>query len=279
MLFHYLQAIILGVVQGITEFLPVSSTAHLIIVQDLFNLDPATYGLSFDMFTNLGTVLAVIIFFWNDLKDIFGSLRLMPPGKMTGKQKLPWLIILATIPVGLIGMALESRIESDFRSLYVIATSLVVVGLVMIAAEKSAGRRKPKENVTPRPFQVIWTGLSQAIALIPGVSRSGITISTGMFLGMDRVTAARYSFLLSVPITAAATLKKLADFGSEVSAGNVASDVLVFYFLGAITSFIAGYFTLRFLLSFYSRSTLTSFAYYRFALALVLIIMIQFGGL
>ncbi|MEI6477451.1 MAG: undecaprenyl-diphosphate phosphatase [bacterium] len=274
---HIIQAIILGAVQGITEFLPVSSTAHLIITEKLFGLNQATYGLSFDMFINLGTIAAVLIFFWSDLRDIFGRLRLPSGAKpLAAKEQMPWLILGATVPVGLLGMLLQKRIETQFRSLSYIAASLVIVGILMIVAEVITWRRD--HNVEPTPLQIVATALSQCLAFVPGVSRSGITITTGLFLGMDRVTAARYSFLLSVPITIAATGKKLLDFVSLIHSQGIAADVLAFYLVGAVVSFITGYFTLKFLLRFYTRYSLTSFAYYRFALALVLLILIaRFG--
>lgn len=260
---HYLQAIILGTVQGVTEFLPISSTAHLIITQKIFGLDQSTYGLTFDMFTNLGTILAVIIFFWKDLRVIFGDLRF--------SNKTPWLILLSTIPVGLVGLLLEKKIETSFRSLWVIVFTLVFVGFVMIAAEKFSKFKSDK----PKPWQIVITSLSQILALIPGVSRSGITISTAMFSGLDRVTAARYSFMLSLPITMAATAKKLLDFSGEIGSKNLPNDVIIFYVLGAVFSFITGYLTLQFLLKFYQKYSLTSFAYYRFILAGILILIIS----
>ena len=274
MLLDLLKAVVLGTVQGITEFLPVSSTAHLIITEKLFKLDQNVYGLSFDMFINLGTLIAVIAFFWSDLKDIFGRMRLPSSKKPLSKQeKLPWLIILATIPVGLVGLALEKKIESDFRSLEVIVFSLIIVGILMILVERFS---KPSTKAgEPTSLQIVLTSLSQCIALIPGVSRSGITISTAMALGVDRVTAARYSFMLSIPITLAATLSRLVKFGSAVVQGTVAGDVILFYCVGGLTSLIVSFLTLRFLMVYYKKHSLTSFAIYRFVLAAVLILVIN----
>ena len=276
-MFHLLIAAILGSVQGLTEFLPVSSTAHLIISEKLLNVDQATYGLSFDMFTNIGTIAALLIFFWADLKELFGRLRL-PKGKpLSNDEKVPWYILLATIPVGLVGFLLEKRIETQFRSLLVIAISLAVVGILMILAENYS--KKLTRVTNPTPVQVLLISLSQCLAFVPGVSRSGITISTAIFLKLDRVTAARYSFMLSIPITLIATLKKLLDFGKVIHTNGIEANVLTFYVIGALFSFVVGYFALKFLLKFYRNYSLATFAYYRIGLALVLIILIGKFGL
>src|SRR5690606_36123739 len=160
-------------IQGVTEFLPISSTAHLIIFQRVFGLDPETYGLSFDMFTNLGTLSATVLFFRQDLADIFGRLRLPNTSRpLSTNEKLPWTILLSTIHVGLVGMLLQDRIESDFRSLYVVAFSLAAVGLLMLFVERYARHAQESE---PRTSQVYGISLAQCLAFLPGVSRSGIT--------------------------------------------------------------------------------------------------------
>jgi len=172
-----LQAVVLGAVQGVTEFLPVSSTAHLILLQRLFGLSQETYGLSFDMFTNLGTLAATVIFFRADLAGIFGRLRLPLGRPLSAPEKLPWTILLSTIPVGLVGMLLQKRIETSFRTLPVIAASLAAVGLLMICVEM---RGRHNQTTEPRTSQVYGISLAQCLAFVPGVSRSGITISTAM---------------------------------------------------------------------------------------------------
>jgi undecaprenyl-diphosphatase len=272
MIIHLLQAFVLGAVQGITEFLPISSTAHLIIGERLFSLDQNTYGLSFDMFTNLGTVIATIVFFWKDLVDIFGRLRLPSSSKpLSQDEKLPWTLLIATIPVGLAGLVLQKRIESDFRTFPIIAASLIIVGILMIWVEKKSKHTQKSE---PSTKQVFGISLSQIIAFIPGVSRSGITISTAMGMGFDRVAAARYSFLLSLPVTTAAIVLQLAKFGKGLSENGISGDVASFYIVGGLTSLIVGYLTIKFLLDFYRKYSLASFAYYRFALAAVLIVSV-----
>lgn len=272
MLTHLLQAAILGAVQGISEFLPISSTAHLIIFEKLFKLDPVTYGLSFDMFTNLGTLLATFIFFRNDIKDLLSRLRIPSSSKpLTAAEKLPWTILLATIPVGISGVVLQDRIEHDFRTLPIIATSLVLVGIVMIVVERTA---RHSQSTEPTTKQVFGISLSQIIAFFPGVSRSGITISTGMGMGLSRVTAARYSFLLSLPITTAAVALQLAKFGKSSLETGLAGEVIAFYMVGVAVSLLVGYATIKYLLDFYTKYSLATFAYYRFALAGILAILI-----
>lgn len=267
---HFLQAIILGMIQGITEPLPVSSTAHTAIIQRLFDLDQSIYGLTFDMFINIGTTTAVIAFFWKDLVRVFSSMRLPIRKKLTTPERLPWIILIACIPAGLAGLILEKRIASDFRSPFVIAASLVIIGLIMILAERwstGKGSSNPTEN------HLLQIGLAQALAVIPGVSRSGITISAGLLSGLDRVTAAEYSFFLSIPITLAAILKRLVEFVHQIRLHEVSVDVLTFYLVGAVASYITAYLTLRFLLAFYSRYSLKAFAWYRFALAGVILLL------
>jgi undecaprenyl-diphosphatase len=269
MLIQLLQAAILGAVQGVTEFLPISSTAHLAIVQKMFGLDAKTYGLTFDMFTNLGTLTATVIFFWKDLKSIFGRLRFPTAARpLSNEDKLPWTILLSTIPVGVVGLRLKDRIETDFRSLWVIAFTLAAVGILMILVEKYA-RHTQKD--APKTSQVWGISLSQCLALVPGVSRSGITISAGMLQGLDRVTAARYSFLLSLPITTAAALSQMAKLGKTIAKEGMPSEVAAFYAMGGVVSLIVGYLTIKFLLDFYRKYSLASFAYYRILLSAIIL--------
>lgn len=269
---YYLQALILGAVQGVTEFLPISSTAHLIIFEKIFHLDPKAYGLSFDMFINLGTVVAALIYFWKDLRSIFGSLRLKPLGsKYTQAELLPWRMIVVTLILAVIGFIFEKQISADLRSLPVIAGSLVVVAFLMMAAEKKLAENK-KPSLQLDSTRTYLIGLSQALAFIPGVSRSGITISTGLFSGLNRVTAARYSFLLSVPITLAAIVKRLLTFESLIAKQGISHQILLFYTLGAISSGLVGFFSLKFLINYLNRHSLFPFAVYRLGLAFVIIV-------
>jgi undecaprenyl-diphosphatase len=264
------QATILGAIQGITEFLPISSTGHLVIAQYFFGLDPKTFGLSFDMFTNIGTTSALLAFYWKDLLAIFSKLRLPSKKAFTQEEKLPWWILGVTAVVGVAGLLLEDRIATDFRSLELIAWMLIIFGAVMLFAEKVGGKNATNQLSATQAWLV---GLSQMIAFIPGVSRSGITISTGLFSGVSRAAAARYSFLLSVPIITAATFKRMLTASTELT---ITSDVAIFYLVGALSAGIFGYYSLRFLISYLQKYSLAIFAYYRFILGGILLLYVWF---
>jgi undecaprenyl-diphosphatase len=261
-----IEAIILGIVQGITEFLPVSSTGHLTVLQTLFGLDQKRFGLSFDMFTTLGTTLALIFYFRKDLWSLILNIRLRPK---THEQRLVWWIIGVTVIVGLAGLLLEDMIATSFRSLPLIAAMLVLFGAVMLFAEYVASH-KPKGELTPT--RAYGVGLAQILAFIPGVSRSGATISTGLLLGLSREQAARYSFLLSAPITLAAIAKRSVTALAEFRQAPLTVDERWFYIIGFIAALIAGYYSIRFLLQYLAKYSLAAFAYYRFGLAAVIVL-------
>lgn len=247
-----IEALILGIVQGLTEFLPVSSTAHLILFPWFFNWTGELDSLTFDVALHAGTLLSLVICFWKDWIELI--LR---------KQKLFMLIVLASVPAGIAGVLLGDLIEHALRSPLVIAVSLVVFGVVMLLAEKMTKTRTlDRVGVA----DAVMIGLAQAVALIPGVSRSGITISAGLFRGLEREASARFSFLLSTPIIAGATLlhaRKLLKTGAD----HNMSLFLIGFFAAAISGFAA----IKFLLNFLKKHPLNSFAYYRFGLALVII--------
>ncbi|MDQ7787734.1 MAG: undecaprenyl-diphosphate phosphatase [Thermodesulfovibrionales bacterium] len=253
------EAIILGIVQGVTEFLPVSSTAHLILFPWFFNWGGSVDTLTFDVALHAGTLCALFLVFWKDWIDLF--LR---------KQKLLCLIILATIPGGVAGYFLNDIVESSLRNPFLISFMLIAVGIVMLIAEKTM-KKKDMEMVGIRDALLI--GVAQALAIVPGVSRSGITISTGLFLGLKREEAARFSFLLSTPLIAGATLLhfKKAFFGQ-------ANPDLMLFAVGLTASFITGFFTIKFLLGFLKRYPMNIFVYYRFVLSVVIIAGIWLKG-
>lgn len=274
MFIHLLEAIVLGAIQGITEFLPISSTAHLVIGEKLFKLDGATYGLSFDVFTSIGTFLAILIFFKKDIVEIIRNIKNPLKFKnLDEEQKLPWVIILATIPAGIAGLILSDKIETSFRSIYIIVGSLILVGLIMILSDYIY---KPKKDQTKSSTPILWMGLAQVLALIPGVSRSGSTITTGIFTGLTREKAARYSFLLSIPITAAAILKSTLDLINRISENGLTFEVGTFYVVGLISSSIFGFIAIRFLLNYLKKYSLSIFGYYRIALGVLLLIFQRF---
>jgi undecaprenyl-diphosphatase len=254
------EAIILGIVQGLTEFLPVSSTAHLILFPWFFKWGGLVDTLTFDIALHAGTLLALLAVFWKDWLDIF--LR---------KRKLLLFIIIATIPAGVLGKLFNDLVESRLRSPLIICASLVVVAIVMLISEKMYKYKKVDE-ITMTDAVVI--GISQAVALIPGVSRSGITISAGLFRGVERESAARFSFLLSTPVIAGAValhLRKMIVAG----AGTYNMDLLL---TGIIASAVTGFIAIKFLLGFFRKHPVDVFAYYRIALAAVIIMGLWLKG-
>ncbi len=267
------QAILLGVVQGLTEFLPVSSSGHLLLGQYFLGMDQDRFGLTFDASIHTGTVLAVVSFFWRDLLRMAVAFvrSLRGPNFEDRDQRMAYLILVACIPAGVVGLLFQNFFEQEVRSPWLVAFNLVLVGALFIAGEAVGRQRRTSDKLGFK--EAIGIGLAQTAALFPGVSRSGATITLGLFLGLRREEAARFSFLMSVPITAAAALLSLADaFGSGIDAG----DVLLFL-VGSITSGAVGYLAIRFLLDYLTGHSLLVFAYYRFALAAVVVVLLLFG--
>ncbi|MEA2439556.1 MAG: undecaprenyl-diphosphatase [Thermoleophilaceae bacterium] len=270
------EAIVLGIVQGLTEFLPISSTAHLRIVPAVVGWDDP--GSAFTAVIQLGTTLAVLIYFRDDLWRIgrawLGSLRGGVRGVRASSSdaRLGWYIVIGTIPIGIFGLAFKHDIEHGARDLYLIGTVLIVFGLVMLAAERYGQRTRELESM--RPADGVFVGAAQALALVPGVSRSGATISAGLFRGLTREAAARYSFLLSTPAIVLAALFELKGIvdGSEHTGASTA-DLLVATFF----AFVVGYWSISFLLRFITRHGLVWFVLYRLALG-ALVLALTAGG-
>jgi undecaprenyl-diphosphatase len=261
-----LQAFILGLVQGLTEFIPVSSSGHLVVLHHLLGV--AEHGLAFDVALHLGTLIALVAFFWKDLVSYLQALF-----TKNDKTKLAYLLIAATIPAALIGYIFESKAESEFRSVRLVGSTMLIFGLIMLLAEYFYRRQKKHgalENVTTT--QALTMGFAQAAAIVPGVSRSGSTITAGLFSGLDRVAATRFSFLLGIPITAGAILKIFTENNVlqqfQASQGTVV--------VGVVTALVSGLFAIRFLLSYLSKHGLEIFAYYRIAFGLVLLLIFTF---
>jgi undecaprenyl-diphosphatase len=266
-LLEFLEAILLGVVQGLTEFLPVSSSGHLLLGQYFLGLDQDRFGLPFDVALHLGTLVAVVSFFWRDLLRMAGALvrSLLPGGRNLADpdQRLAYLILASTIPAALIGFSLEGFFEEAVRSPWVVVFNLVAVGVLFIVAEAVGARTRRADKL--RFAEAVGIGLAQAVALVPGVSRSGATITLGLFLGLRREEAARFSFLMSVPIIAGAGSLQLAEVLSQ---GMDSSQALMFA-AGFVSSAVVGYLAVRFFLRFVVHHSLRAFAYYRFGLAAV----------
>lgn len=263
------QATILGIVQAITEFLPISSSAHLQIVPQIlgWNNIPESY----DIALHFGTLLAIGIFFFRDwillIKSGFNNLI----GKKTREGKLFWYIVIATLPGGMIGFILDSKFENLREIPLVIAGALIVMGIILYLADTYSKSDTNYENLTLKQTFII--GLSQALAFIPGVSRSGATTTTGRLLGIDRESAARFSFMLAAPIILGATVFKLKDF----SVGIEQNGALAF-FIGVIVSFVLGMLVIKFLLNYLKKGSLKIFAIYRLIIGILIIIWIMAGA-
>jgi undecaprenyl-diphosphatase len=267
------QAILLGVVQGLTEFLPVSSSGHLLLGQYFLGMDQDRFGLTFDAAIHTGTVLAVVSFFWRDLLRMARAFveSLKGPNLADRDQRMAYLILVACIPAGVVGLLFQNFFEEEVRSPWLVVFNLVLVGALFIVGEVVGRKTRTSDKLGFK--EGLGIGLAQTAALFPGVSRSGATITLGLFLGLRREEAARFSFLMSVPITAAAALLSLADaFGSGIDT----HDALLFL-VGSITSGLVGYMAIRFLLAYLAGHSLLVFAYYRFALAAVVVVLLLFG--
>ncbi len=265
-----LEAILLGVVQGLTEFLPVSSSGHLLLGQYFLDLDQERFGLPFDVALHLGTLVAVVAFFWRDLIGMAGAfLRSLSPGGRNlanPDQRLAYLVLASTIPAALIGFLLEDLFETAVRSPWVVVFNLVLIGVLFIVGEAVGSKSRRADKL--RFPEAVGIGLAQATALVPGVSRSGATITLGLFLGLRREEAARFSFLMSVPIIAGAGSLQLAEVVSE----GMDSSQAVMFAAGSVSSGVVGYLTIRFFLRFVVHHSLRAFAYYRFGLAAVVVV-------
>jgi undecaprenyl-diphosphatase len=269
-LLELLEAVLLGVVQGLTEFLPVSSSGHLLLGQYFMGLSQNRFGLPFDVALHLGTLVAVVTFFWGDLLRMAGafvrSLSLGGRDLADPDQRLAYLILASTIPAALIGFFLESFFENTVRSPWVVVFNLVLVGALFIVGEAVGSKTRRADKL--RLVEAVGIGLAQAAALVPGVSRSGATITLGLFLGLQREEAARFSFLMSVPIIAGAGSLQLIEV---VSQGMAPSQAALFA-AGFVSSAVMGYLAIRFFLRYVVHHSLRAFAYYRFGLAAVVVV-------
>jgi len=267
-----IQAIVLGIVQGLTEFLPVSSTAHLRIVPAFLGWDDP--GAAFTAVIQLGTMAAVLIYFRRDLWRIVTTwFRSLYTPELRGSldARMGWYIGLGTIPIGIFGLIFKDQIESGARNLYLIGTTLIVLGLVLLLAERVATRSRDLREITAR--DAAFTGLAQACALVPGVSRSGSTISAGLFLGFDRESAARYSFLLSVPAVVLSGLFELRKIGDPGGAGAVPT------IIATVIAFIVGYASIAWLLRWLTSHSTVVFVIYRVALGSLVILLTATGAI
>ncbi len=255
-------AALLGVVQGLTEFLPVSSSGHLILARAFFGWDAERFGLAFDVACHVGTLLAVVLYFWDDVLAMIVAL----PGALSGRdgehERLVRLIVAGTLPIVVIGLLFGDWFET-VRSPAVVATTLALGGLGLIIAERLGSQSRDSSAVGYG--EAVAIGFAQTLALVPGVSRSGATLTLALLLGLRRAQAARLVFLMSLPAVLAAAARealKLRDVG-------VAGIPVTLFAVGLLVSAIVGYLTIKFFLKYLANHSLAVFAYYRFALALV----------
>jgi undecaprenyl-diphosphatase len=280
------ESVVLGIVQGLTEFLPISSTGHLRIVPALVGWDDP--GAAFTAVTQLGTMAAVVLYFREDLVRIgmswLASLRSLRDGsagslrdrfaRLDLNARLGWYILFATIPIGIFGLAFKDQIENGARDLYLIGSALIVGGLVLLAAEEVSKRNRGIEDINARDGAAV--GLAQALALGPGVSRSGATITAGLFMGLDRPTAARFSFLLSVPAVVLSGLFELAGILSGSEKQDVSTAKLA---IATFLAFVTGYLAIAWLLRFLTSHSTIVFVVYRVVLGALVLVLVGTGSI
>ncbi len=271
----WIEAVILGLVQGLTEFLPVSSSAHLRIVGE-FLPSAADPGAAFTAITQIGTELAVLIYFWKDITRIIAQWCRSLARKVPASDpdvRMGWLIILGSLPIAILGLLLEDWIDTEFRSLWVTATMLIVFAILLALADRFGRQVKPLERLTVRDG--VLYGFAQALALIPGVSRSGGTITMGLALGYRREAAARYAFLLAVPAVFASGFYKLfKSIGDPAAAGPYGMGETM---LATLIAFVVGYAVIAWLMRFITQNSFMPFVWYRIALGLGLYVMLGTG--
>ena len=252
------QAALLGVIQGLTELLPISSSAHLTIIPWIFNWNIPE---SFDVALHFGTLLAIGLYFFKDwLGLIKGGFNYIVKKERTVQGRMFWHIVLATIPGGIIGFLLDHFLSGNLNRPIIIALALIIMGIILYVVDKKAPSKVKYEQMTLK--QTFLIGVSQALAFIPGVSRSGVTITTARMMKIERESAARYSFMLSAPIVLAATIFKFKDFVFDLP-----------FVVGVLTSFIVGLLVIKFLLKFLQKGSFKGFAIYRIIFGLLIIII------
>lgn len=262
-MFEIIKAIILGIVQGIGEFLPISSSAHLILVPFLFGWE--ANSMAFDIALHVGTLLAVLVVFFRDWWDLFiGAVNRVTKGKESFENKMFWYLVIATIPGAVLGVLLEDVVENVFRTkMWLIATSLAVMGVLIFLGDRWADKHYKIETDFKHISlkQAFLIGLSQALAIIPGFSRSGTTILTARLMGLSKKAATKFTFLLSVPIIAGAAVLKVKDLSFNIET-----------FVGIFVSFIVGLLSIKFLLNYIKKHDFSVFAIYRVIFAIIVLL-------
>lgn len=269
----FLQAVVLGLIQGLTEFLPISSSAHLRILPEWFGWgDP---GAAFTAVIQIGTELAVLLYFRHDIWRIGKTwVKSIYKPEFRGHidARMGWYVIIGSVPIVVLGVLLKDVIEQDFRNLYVIATTLIVMGLVLGIADHMAKQDRDLKQVGMK--HAVLLGLAQALALIPGVSRSGATISMGLFLGLKREAATRFAFLLAIPAVVGAGVFELKDIPNGDNNYGWGPT-----FVATVVSFLVGYAAIAWLLKYVSTHTYTPFVIYRVSLGVLTLVLLWTGVL
>lgn len=262
---NYFNAIFFGFVQGVTEFLPVSSSGHLILLHKFISL-PIENEIAFDVALHFATFLAIFFYFYKDIwRIILAWLKSFKNGG-TDDSLLAWYIFIATLPAAIIGLFFDDYIENTLRSPLVVVFMLFIVGFLFIIAEKICKKTLEINSVNWK--KALTIGFAQAIALVPGTSRSGITIIAGLFAGLKREAALRFSFLISLPIIFGASIKEIPGLFSQ----SLGSQELIIVAIAFVSTFIFGMFTISFFLRYVKNNSLTVFAWYRFALAALILL-------
>ena len=267
----YGAAVLLGIVQGLTEFLPVSSSAHLILAREFFGWDAGRFGLPFDVACHVGTLVAVLAFFRKDIADLFRAVPSALSRTPGPDGRRVWLIVFGTIPIVIVGLLWADWLEREVRGPWVAAIALAVGAILLLIVERLGPRLKGDESLSMAGAFAI--GIGQASALIPGMSRSGSTIAVGMALGLRREAAARFAFLMSAPAVAAAALKAGLEMRTETPDGPM----FVLMGIGLVTSGLVGYVTVKYFLKFLVSNRLDVFAWYRLVLAAFAIVWLSMG--
>jgi undecaprenyl-diphosphatase len=281
------QAIILGLAQGLTEFVPISSSAHLVIIPWLFGWsDPIISGLAFDVALHLGTLIAVIVFFASDWGRLISAWFKSVFQRRIGDdpdRKMAWYIVLACIPGGVAGVLFEDVVQKSFHqpplpmlSMILMAIVIAILGLLLFLADRLAKHGRPMKAMNIKDAVLI--GLSQAFAIFPGVSRSGATMTAGLALGLEREAAARFSFLLSAPLIAGIGLKSTFDLIKTMRIHPIQSSELMLFPIGLVVSAFTGFVCIKFLLSFLQKHTTRVFVFYRWALAILVLAVALIRG-
>jgi len=268
----WFQAIVLGISQGLTEFLPISSSAHEMIINHLMGWKDG--GAAFTAFTQVGTELAVLIYFRKDLVGIISTwLRSLTNKELRSdpQARMGWYVIIGTIPIAVFGVVFKDFIETDLRNLWIVAATLIGLGLVLLAAEKFAKHVLTDEDITTK--RALGFGFAQALALIPGVSRSGGTISAGLFMGFKRDVAARYSFLLAIPAVLSSALLEIPKLSDAPLPTEVATNWPATLVATGV-AFVIGYIVIAQLMKYLATKTFVPFVIYRVALGVVLIALL-----